>query len=59
MKFNIKIDYTTKRKERYPEIEDQLDSLYHAIDSGKFGENAKLSKFYIDIKNVKEDIPKI
>ena len=45
-------------KPSYPSIGEQLDMLYKDIDSGKFGENAKTSQFYLSIKNVKDSSPK-
>ena len=45
-------------KSSYPSIGEQLDMLYKDIDSGKFGENAKTSQFYLSIKNVKDSSPK-
>lgn len=29
MKINVSVDYVERRKEEYPSIEDQLDTLYH------------------------------
>lgn len=45
-------------KPSYPSIGEQLDMLYKDIDSGKFGETAKTSQFYLTIKNVKDSSPK-
>ncbi len=42
----------------YPDIGDQLDQLYHDIDAGKLGADAKTGDWYIAIKKVKEDTPK-
>lgn len=39
----------------YPSIKDQLDMLYHAIDDGLLGENAKTSEFYTVINTIKEE----
>lgn len=50
--------YATNRLVRYPAITDQLDSLWHDIDQGCFGEQAKTSKFYQSILAVKQDFPK-
>lgn len=45
-------------KPSYPSIGQQLDMLYKDIDSGKFGEDAKTSSFYLSIKDVKDSSPK-
>ena len=45
-------------KPTYPNIKEQLDSLWHDIDAGKFGATAKTSSFYTTIKNVKDLSPK-
>ena len=29
-------NYATKRERSYPELEEQFDLLYHAIDAGEF-----------------------
>ena len=42
----------------YPDVKEQLAMLYHDIDSGKFGVNAKKSSFYKSIKSVKSKYPK-
>ena len=39
----------------YPDLKEQLDDLWHAIDSGALD---KTSKFYIDLKAVKDKHPK-
>ena len=50
--------YATKRSAYYQSIGDQLDLLYHDITSGKFGEDAKTSNFYLGRKAVKDKIAK-
>lgn len=47
-----------KRQAYYKMISEQLDNLYHDIDSGKFGDNAKTGDFYIGRKAVKDKYPK-
>lgn len=37
---------------------EQLDKLFHDIESGKFGEDAKTGEFYISLKEVKDGSPK-
>ena len=36
----------TKRASYYESLGDQLDKLYHDIDNGKLGEDAKTSTFF-------------
>lgn len=43
------------RKFAYPKIGDQLDMLWHAMDSGQF---PKVDSFYNAIKQVKDQYPK-
>jgi len=50
--------YDTKRKRSYPELGEQFDLLYHAIDDDKFGADAKTSSFYTELKAVKDKYPK-
>ena len=47
-----------KRKEWYALLSEQLDKLYHDIDSGKFGDAAKTGQFYLARKVVKDKYPK-
>ena len=46
-----------KRKEWYSALNEQLDKLYHYIDSGKFGDTAKTGQFYLARKAVKDKFP--
>lgn len=50
--------YKNQRKIQYGQLVDQLDTLWHDIDAGKFGDNAKDSDFYKNIKTVKDSIAK-
>ena len=50
-----KIQYQRDRAISYPEIGDQLDMLWHAIDSETLD---KTSEFYTTLKKVKDDNPK-
>ena len=45
------------RKDEYPEIGEQLDMLYHAIDNDS-DLKGKFSNFYSTIKTIKEKYPK-
>ena len=56
----LQADYNAKQYQRdradiYPEIKEQLDMLWHAIDSGTLD---KTSDFYTTLKKVKDDNPK-
>ena len=42
----------------YPNIRNQLDQLWHDIDSGKFGANAKTGDWFVGISSVKTAIAK-
>ena len=48
----------TKRAAYYETLGTQLDKLYHDIDSGKLGNDAKTGDFYIGRKAVKDKYPK-
>ena len=39
-------------------IPEQLDMLWHDIDEGLFGEQAKTGEFYSTIKSIKDNAPK-
>ena len=49
---------STKRSAYYETLVNQLDKLYHDITSGKLGEDAKTSTFYLGRKAVKDKYPK-
>ena len=51
----LKVEYQYKRRPEYPNLEEQLDLLWHAIDAGKLD---KTSDFYKKLKAVKENNPK-
>ena len=42
----------------YDLITDQLDQLYHDINAGKFGADAKTGNWFVGITSVKTNIPK-
>ena len=48
----------TKRAAYYETLATQLDKLYHDIDSGKLGDDAKTGDFYVGRKAVKDKYPK-
>ena len=49
------IEYQHNRKAAYPNIGDQLDMLWHAIDNGTLD---KTSDFYTTLKGIKDNYPK-
>jgi len=49
------VAYQWEREKEYPSIGEQLDMIFHAIDSGTLD---KTSDFYTTIKSVKDDFPK-
>jgi|TARA_B110000858_G_scaffold88719_1_gene102495 hypothetical protein len=48
---------TQKRAKYYTLLREQLDNLFHDIDSGKFGDAAKTGQFYLARKAVKDKYP--
>ena len=42
----------------YISLTEQLDQLYHDIDAGKFGADAKTGNWFVGISSVKTTIPK-
>ena len=42
----------------YPSLAEQLDQLYHDIDAGKFGADAKTGSWFVGISSVKAAHPK-
>ena len=51
-------EYPYLRKKEYDQLEKQLDLLWHDIDNGLLGENAKTGTWYSHIKLIKEKYPK-
>lgn len=49
------LQYQRDRAQAYPEVKQQLDMLWHAIDSGSLDKN---SDFYLTLKSVKDQFPK-
>lgn len=47
--------HENRRAAEYPSLEDQLDSLWHAMDNGTM---PKIEPMYSQIKAVKERYPK-
>lgn len=52
---SIVVDYKTERRCHYPAIGDQLDMLWHAIDTDSLDKN---SDFYKELKKIKDKYPK-
>ena len=50
--------YQRDRAAAYPELKEQLDLLWHAIDGGKFNVKSKDTDFYKKLKAVKDANPK-
>ena len=50
--------YKYAREIAYPELKEQLDKLFHDIDAGLLGEDAKTGSLYLALKEVKDDNPK-
>jgi len=50
--------YKTARQMSYPQIAEQLDKLFHDIDGGLLGEDAKTGSLYLALKEVKDNNPK-
>jgi hypothetical protein len=48
-------EYQRKRAQNYPAIADQIDMLWHAMDTGSL---PKVDSFYDAIKSIKEQYPK-
>ena len=60
----VELDKLNYRYERtnletgYPHISTQLDQLYHDINAGKFGADAKTGEWFVGISSVKTANPK-
>ena len=51
-------EYSRKRANQYPDIAEQLDMLWHAIDTGTLDDRDHRNKFYSTLKTVKTNNPK-
>lgn len=54
MKLQHKSDYAARRVEEYPPLADQLDMLWHAMNTGGMD---KVEPFYSTIKSIKQRYP--
>ena len=53
------VGYTRTRADAYPSIGDQLDMLWHAVDTGDWtAAKVKTTEFYTALKAVKDANPK-
>ena len=52
------LGYEFKRHLEYPSVKLQLDMLWHDIDQGLFGSEARTGTFYQTIQSIKQQIPK-
>ncbi len=50
--------YDVQRQMAYDAIEVQLDALWHDVDDGKFGDDAKTGKWYNALRSTKNSYPK-
>ena len=50
--------YDVKRRWAYNPVVEQLDQLWHDIDDGKLGEDAKTGVWYNGVKSTKDAYPK-
>ena len=50
--------YQRDRADAYPDLAEQFDLLWHAIDGGKFNVKSKETDFYKKLKAVKDANPK-
>ena len=50
--------YQRDRASAYPDLAEQFDLLWHAIDDGKFNVKSKDTDFYKKLKTVKDANPK-
>ena len=57
-KYKAKLIFNNSRKYAFEMWGDQLDQLYHDIESGKFGEAAKSGDWYVGITSIKNAYPK-
>jgi hypothetical protein len=57
-KLNELNGWSVERRNSYQRLEEQLDMLFHDIDAGLLGEQAKTGQFYTHVKNIKDSNPK-
>ena len=52
------LQWLENRRSSYPALGEQLDKLFHDIDGGLLGEDAKTGSLYLALKEVKDNNPK-
>jgi len=52
------LQWEQNRINGYPALAEQLDKLFHDIDGGLLGEDAKTGSLYLALKEVKDNNPK-
>lgn len=52
------LQWEQNRRSSYPALGEQLDKLFHDIDGGLLGEDAKTGSLYLALKEVKDNNPK-
>jgi len=60
-KIELQTEYDANQYQRdrvYPQLAEQLDKLFHDIDGGLLGEDAKTGSLYLALKEVKDNNPK-
>ena len=50
--------YRKARRDAHINVKDQLDQLYHDINDGKLGNDAKTGSWYLAVKTIKDNNPK-
>ena len=62
--YQVELDKTFYKEQRvglstgYPQMSVQLDQLWHDINGGRFGSDAKTGSWYVGISSVKTAFPK-
>ena len=52
------LEYQGHRANKYPQVTEQLDQLYHDMKDGKLGVGATTGSWYVGISSVKSAYPK-
>jgi hypothetical protein len=52
------LEYQGHRANKYPQVTEQLDQLYHDMKDGKLGVGATTGSWYVGISSVKDAYPK-
>ena len=52
------LEYQGHRANKYPQVTEQLDRLYHDMKDGKLGVGATTGSWYVGISSVKDAYPK-